>query len=394
MAKIIMHIDLNAFFVSCEILKNPSLKNKPIAVGGDVRRGVISTASYEARKYGVNSAQPIYQAKKLCKDLIILPVDFKFYKQKSKEFFSYIQKNVTDKIEMASIDEAFVDLSDVLINVDDPYNYLKNLQNELLKVTGLGCSIGIGTTKFIAKMASDYKKPMGLTIIHKKDIKKMLFPLPIKDLYGVGKKSQEKLLALQIKTIGDYYYYNPEVLKKINGKMYYTLKNWLEGKGDDEVITYEVDPKSISTSQTFMFDTSSYEEIEEVIIAQAKEISNSLKKRNMLALTLQITIRYNDFKTITRSKTYEEPFVEEHRIIKEALNLFEKYYNGNEVRLVGVGVSSLKSKDNYFEQISLFNMAKHQEECKTKILINKLNNKLDKKVFMTLNEYKRKKEEK
>lgn len=386
-----MHIDLDAFFVSCELLRHPELSDKPIAVGSHMRRGVISTASYVARKYGVHSAMPLYQAKKMCHDLIILQGDYSYYQEQSVKFFSYIKNNVTSSVEMASIDEAFVDLSLVLQEEKDVFSYLKKLQSDLKKETGLSCSIGIGTTKFIAKMASDFKKPMGITIIRNKDLHKMIFPLPIKDLYGVGKKSQVKLMNLGIKTIGDFYNYDKFTLKRIMGKTYDVLISWLDGKGDDNVITLRADPKSISSSSTFMYDTSSYDEIFDSLKYQVKDVLKQLREKNMLAHTVHITLRYSDFKTITRSKTFDEPLKDEQDILRIVLDLFEKNWNGNQLRLVGVGLSNLISVDNYYVQLNLFNIEKNQKECATKLLINELNRKSEKEVFMTLNEYKRRK---
>lgn len=391
MAKIIMHIDLNAFFVSCEILLNPSLEGKPVAVGGSYRRGVISTASYEARKKGVYSSQAIYQAKKLCPDLILLNGNYDFYQKKSAEFFSYIKNNVTPLIEMASIDEAFVDLTSVLNKEKEPEIYLRNLQKTLKETTGLGCSIGVGCSKFIAKMASDYQKPMGLTIIRNKEIKKYLFPLPIKDLFMVGKKSVQKLKALGINTIGDFYYYDKNELIKIMGKTYDYLINALNGNGDDEVSTIYNDPKSISSSVTFMFDTTTYAEIEDSLKYQVKDIVKQLKQKNMLAATIHITIRNREFKTITRSKTLTHPLEKEEEILSEILSLFDKNWDGSPLRLVGASLSNLSLKDNYYAQLNLFTLEKDQKECETRLLINNLNRKSNKDFFMTLHDYEKKK---
>ncbi len=383
MAKIIMHIDLNAFFVSCEILKNPSLKGKPIAVGGTIRRGVISTSSYEARKLGVFSAMPVYMALKKCPSLILLEGDYKYYSLKSKEFFSYIKNNVTSIIEMASIDEAFVDMTTVLKDVDNVYDYLKKLQDNLYKITGLGCSIGLSTTKFLAKMASDLKKPMGITIILKKDIPKILFPLPIGDMFGVGKKTKVRLEESGIKTIGDFYYCQDQKIIKSLGKMYNTLMMWLKGLGDDEVITEYHDPKSISTSTTFMYDTDSYDEIKEMLKHQVKEVISELNKRKMVSKTVTLTIKDSNFKSITRSRTVDYIIKSEEDLLLEGLSLLEKHWSGKEIRLIGIGVSNLINIDACYSQLNLFTIEKEQEECKTRLLINDLNRKMNKNALMT-----------
>ena len=202
MSKIIMHIDLNAFFATAEVIKDPSLEGKPLIVAGSSRRGIVSTASYEARKYGIHSAMPTYQAQRLCPGVIIRGGDFELYHRLSNKFFNYV-RNYTNIIEIASIDECYADMSECMKDVKDPVEYLKNLQNDLYEKTKLKCSIGLAPNKFLAKMASDMKKPMGITIIRKKDVKKILWPIKIKDMYGVGKKTFPRLERLGIKTIGD-----------------------------------------------------------------------------------------------------------------------------------------------------------------------------------------------
>ena len=293
---------------------------------------------------------------------------------------------------MASIDECFVDMSEAMKDVKDPYKYLKDLQLKLKGLTGLGCSIGLGPTKFLAKMGSDYKKPMGITIIRKRDIKKKLYPLPIGDLYGVGKKTVVKLQKMGIYKIGDFAIRDDYELKKTLGKMYIVLKDWLMGKGDDVVLTERPDPKSISTSSTFMYDTASYDELTMMLKDQCNSVSNELKKNKMVGNTIHLTLRDSEFKTITRSKTLSSPLEKSDDIYFSVMELFDKYWNGDEIRLIGVGVSSLCLKESYYSQMNLFDMKKDQDECKTRLLINDLNRKVDKDIFMTLKDYKNKKE--
>lgn len=393
MSKIIMHIDLNAFFANAELLRHPELIGKPIAVGGSSRRGVISTCSYEARSYGVRSAMPLYLAKRLCPSLIVLPGDYKYYQELSNKFFSYLKNNVSPIIEIGSIDECFVDMTSIMKDEKDPLSYLKKLQLDLKKETGLSCSIGLSVTKFLAKMGSDYKKPMGITIIRKKDIKKLLYPLPIGDMYGVGKKTVVKLQKIGIYKIGDFAIREDQELQKVLGKMYFVLKDWINGHGDDVVSDAYDDPKSISTSTTFMYDTSSYDELTMMIKNQSKIVSKELKKKKMIGTTIHLTLRDSEFKTITRSKTLDVVLEKEDDIYFHAMELFDKYWAGDEIRLIGVGVSSLHLKENYHSQLNLFNIEKEKEECKTRLLINELNRKIDKDLFMTLKDYKNKKED-
>ena len=307
-SKVIVHIDLNAFFVRCEEIKNPSLEGKPVAVGHDGRGGIVSTCSYEARKYGVSSAMPMFKAKQLCPKLIILACDYHFYSVMSKTFFNFV-KRYTNLIETASVDECFADFTIPLSKCSDPKSYLKDMQNKLYEETGLMCSIGVAPTKFLAKMASDFKKPMGLTIIHKRDIPNMIFPLKIESMFGVGKKTAPRLKSVGIVTIGDLYQKiideDPDV-KNILGKMYFALKDWLEGKGSDEVETEKWDPKSIGNSTTLPFDSDNPSVIKKYFLDLAKEVSERSKKEDKLGHTIQIVIKDVNFKSFNKSVTLIE----------------------------------------------------------------------------------------
>ena len=382
MAKIIMHIDLNAFFVSAELLRRPELKGLPLAVGGNSRRGVISTSSYEARRFGVKSGMPHALAKKLCPSLIILPPDFYYYKELSNRFFEFIKNNYSSIIEIVSIDECYVDMTESLINIKDVKSYLKNMQLNLKKELGLGCSIGIATTKFLAKMGSDYKKPMGITIIRKRDIPTILYPLPISDFYGIGKKTSEKLQKLGIFTIGDFASSTLKEVENELGKSYNLFKSWISGGGSDEVITYDSDPKSISSSSTFLYDTDDYEEILESLKEQARDVEYGLKKHNLIALTIHITLRDSEFHTITRSKTLPFPLERKEDIYEKGVELFDNNWTEIPLRLVGIGVSSLHKKENFMVQLSLFDY-QYMDEIKTRSLIKNINAKMHKEVLMT-----------
>ena len=207
MSKIILHVDLNKFFVRCEELKNPYIVGKPVVVGGDGRKGIVSTCSYEARKYGIHSGMPTFQAKMLCKDLIIIGGDYKYYELMSKEFINYVKKRV-DVVEQISIDECYCDITETYkkLKKKDIIAFLTDFQKGLFEQTKLNCSIGVASTKFLAKMGSDYKKPNGITIIRKKDIPEIIFPLKIDSYYGIGKKTAPRLAQLGYETIGEMYY--------------------------------------------------------------------------------------------------------------------------------------------------------------------------------------------
>lgn len=386
-----MHIDLNQFFAAATRLLEPDLIGKPLIIAGDTRRGIVSTASYEARKYGISSAMPTYIAKKLCPKVIIREVNYKWYQQKSKEFFSYIKEHYSSHIEVASIDECYVDMTDLMKDIKDPYLYLKNLQEDVYNNTHLEASIGLGPTKFLAKMGSDYKKPMGITIIRKKDIKKILYPLPIEDFFGIGKKTCPKLKELGINTIGDFALNDSYEVKKVMGKFYLVAKEWINGEGDDHVDENPFDPKSISSTNTFLFDTNDYEEISKMLEIKAKEVSLDAIKNNKVGKTITLILKDSSFKSITRSITIDKPTNSFLDIYTNAMNLFDKFFNNQLIRLAGVGLSQLMDKEDFYVQMNLFNLEQNQKECSTQLLINKLNRKANKELFYPASKIKEKK---
>lgn len=386
-----MHIDLNQFFAAATRLLEPDLNGKPLIIAGDTRRGIVSTASYEARKYGIKSAMPTYMAKKLCPKVIIREGNYKWYQQKSNEFFSYIKDNYSTHIEIASIDECYVDMTELMKDIKDPYLYLKNLQEDVYNNTHLEASIGLGPTKFLAKMGSDYKKPMGITIIRKKDIKNILYPLPIEDFYGIGKKTYPKLKELGINTIGDFALNDSYEVKKIMGKFYLIAKSWINGEGDDHVDENPFDPKSISSTNTFLFDTNDYEEISKMLENKAKEVSLDAKKNNKVGKTITLILKDSSFKSITRSITIDKPTNSFIDIYTNVMTLFDKYFNNQLIRLAGVGLSQLIDKEEFYVQMNLFNLEQNQKECSTQLLINKLNRKANKELFYPASKIKEKK---
>lgn len=383
-----MHIDLNAFFATAETIIHPEYEGKPLVVGGIGRRGIVSTANYEARKYGIHSAMPTYKAKELCKDLIVVPGHFDLYAKLSDEFFKYVA-TYSPIIQVASIDECFVDMSEPLSKVKDIEAYLKELQLGLYNKTKLKCSIGIGPTKFLAKMASDMKKPMGITIIRKRDIARMIYPLPIEDMFGIGKKTSPVLRKLGINKIGDLITYDQVTLKHVLGRFYYTCMDWLNGKGSDKIETEEHDPKSIGTSRTFEHDTDNYEEIKLMIKWLARDVSNRAKEENKLGTTVQVTIKTCDFRLHTKSVTYVRPTNDYNFILEQALKAYDKFKLNEPIRLVGVTLQNLKSKEETQFQMSLFNYQTYEEENKTKLIINDLNRKMKKDVFKRASEVKK-----
>ena len=388
MAKVIIHIDLNAFFASVEEIKNPSLIGKAHAVGGSMRRGVLSTCSYEARKKGCHSAMPVAQALKLCPELIINPLDFKAYHDYSNKFFEIIKKWCGNKLEIASIDECYVDFSEYKNYCDDAVKYLKEMQLYIKETLNLGCSIGLAPNKFLAKMASDMKKPMGLTVLRKRDIEKMLWPLDIGDMFGVGKKTAPRLKELGVNTIGDLAKCeNNYEVKNLLGKGFYALVNMANGNDNSEIIDYEVDAKSIGNSLTYDHDLTEESEIKFELKELSKTVSRRICAVSSLAFGVSITIKFNDFTHINRSMKLDEPICNDDEIYLKALRLFEhNYYYDKPIRLLGVTVYDIKDKSDVIKQLNIFDIEINKDS--TNDVINRLNELIGDNVFKKASEVK------
>ena len=390
MKKIIAHIDLNAFFARCEEIKDPSLEGKPVAIGHEGRGGIVSTCSYKAREYGVHSAMPMFQAKQLCPQLIVLPVDYRFYRALSATFINFI-KRYTKIVEVASVDECFADFTAALKNVDDVSFFFKKLQLDLYKETKLKCSIGVANSKFLAKMGSDYKKPMGLTIINKEDIARIIYPLSLDKMFGIGKKTAPRLKEIGIKTIGDLAVRcnnEDKATKQVLGKFYYVARDWLNGEGNDEVIVEPEDPKSIGNSTTLMHDTNNIEDIKQTFARLSKKVSLRAIKEEKIGSTIQIVVKESDFKVHNKSVTMDKPTNDFNVILNHAISLYIKNFSDLTVRLLGVTLQNLIDPRDYVYQNSIFDYV--EEEDNTRDLINEINKKLDKPSLMRASEAKRK----
>lgn len=393
MSKVIVHIDLNAFFVRAEEIKDPSLENKPVAVGGTGRAGIVSTCSYEARKYGVRSGMPMFKATQLCPNLIIKRGDYHFYVALSTEFINFI-KRYTKLVEQMSIDECFADFTDVVKNEKNPEAFFRKLQNDLYKETKLRCSIGVAPTKFLAKMGSDLKKPMGLSFVRKRDVETLLYPLPISDMFGIGKKTFPRLMEIGINTIGDLAMACKEDradLDKICGKYKTEILDLLEGRSSDTIETVRSEAKSIGHSVTFMKDTDSFNEISFMFETISKEVSHRCKMDDKTGTTVQIMVKDTNFKVFQKSRSFENPTNDWKVIYKIALDLYEKNFSGLLIRQAGVTLQNLISPQDMAIQMSLFDYEKHEEESSTKLLINELNRKLKKPLLMRAAEVEKKK---
>lgn len=397
MNKIIAHIDLNAFFVRCEEIRNPYLIGKPVAVGGEGRGGIVSTCSYEARKHGVSSGMPMFQAKMLCKDLIIVPCDHHFYSLMSKEFIAYV-KRLSPIIEKVSVDECYCDFTEQYFKYgnNNIRSFLRKFQKGLYEKTKLKCSIGVASTKFLAKMASDYQKPLGLTIIRNKDIKDIIFPLHIKNYYGIGKKTYPKLENIGINTIGDLYFAikndNKKVIQLLGKFSNDIIKN-LEGKSSSKVIVEDFDPKSIGTTKTLDFDTNDRDYLKIILRNEFNRIYSEMIEKKKICKTIHIVYKdaifTNTFKTKSYSRSLKEPTDDEEVLKKEIFKLFDNTFDDSYIRLIGITFQNLEDKKSAIIQMTFDNYENYEKENATYLLINELNRKSHKKIFYRASEIKK-----
>ena len=352
--RIIFHIDMNSFYASVEMAYDPTLKGKPLAIAGnpEERRGIIVTCSYEARRFGVKTTMPVWQAKKLCPDLIIRPPNFERYRAMSRKIFALLRE-YTDLVEPASIDEGFMDVTDRL--QDHPVRMAKQIQNRILQELDLPCSIGIGPNKFLAKTASDMKKPLGITILRKRDLPEKLWPLPVEEMYGVGKKTAAKLKRVGIEMIGDLARGNDIQLRSLLGINGIRLKEWANGHDHRPVDPDAIyDYKSIGNSTTLPEDSTEQTFLLQTLYSLAQTVSARLQNKDVFAHTIAITIRYSDRTTRTRSQKLTNPVQEMDDVYEISKKLFLKHWNRKPVRLLGITGQDLIEKGQAFEQLDLF----------------------------------------
>lgn len=372
--QIIFHIDLNAFFANAEIAVNPSLKGKPVVISGESRRGIVSTASYEARKFGIHSAMPLFKAKELCPNLISIPPNFELYKSLSHQFFEVLSE-YSLILEVASIDECYLDMTEyILERSKDPYTVAREIQNEVLTRLNLPCSIGIAPNKFLAKMASDMKKPLGITVITNSNFKSLIWPLQVEDMMGVGKKTAPKLHELGIHTIGDIANYaNYDIIRTIFGKntlIYYHKAN---GKDSSKVNPVKNELKSVGNSTTFERDSNDETFIKSVFKQLSKEVSSRAKKRGLVSNSISITLKYTRELSKTKQMIIDTYTNDVEKIYSTALILFDSFYNEEMLRLVGVSLNNVIQESSITKQISLFESEKEEIKDKTKDLLEDLN---------------------
>lgn len=357
MRRVIFLVDMNAFFISCETTRRPELAGIPAAVAGDPKKrsGIILAANYEARKYGVKTTMTVGEAKKLCSGLVLVPPDHSFYEEKSKQVMQLLS-GYTPVIEQASIDEAWLDMTGCEILSGHPRAAAEQIMADIRDKLGLWCSIGISENKFLAKMAADMKKPQGITELWAEDVPAKLWPLDVRTMYGIGRKTAQLLDKLNIRTIGELAAMDPAVLFDKLGKFAFKIHQKATGIDDDPVTPHSPDEmKSIGRSTTLPRDITDLEEARKVIMELSEEIAMSARRHNKKGRTVQITIKYNDFKTITR-QTRVAPTNLARDIMQAGFMLLENNWNRfRPVRLLGISISGFE--EDLCDQVSLFDQA-------------------------------------
>lgn len=359
-ARVIFHVDMNSFYASVEMVHNPKLKGKPIAIAGNPneRRGIIVTSSYEARAKGVKTTMPLWEARKLCPNLIVIAPNFNRYRETSKQIFQLLAELIPI-IEPVSIDEGYLDVTD---HPTDPIALANEVQTVLLNKLGIPCSIGIGPNKFLAKTASDMKKPLGITILRIRELPTKLWPLEIDHMYGVGKKTAEKLRQIEINTIGELAQadsYSLTQLLGINGER---LKNRANGIDPRHVNPDSVnDFKSIGNSTTLREDTTDISKIKITLDKLSASVEARLQRRGFKGKTVQLTLRFSDRKTITRSRKLMKYINSKADILEVIYELFDIHWSSDPIRLLGVTVQDLLEEKEVIQQLNLFT---YREELK------------------------------
>lgn len=375
-ARVILHLDMNSFFASVEQSYDPTLKGIPMAVAGNPkeRRGILVTCSYEARALGIYTTMSVGEARRICPNLVIVPPDFEKYRTASAAVFD-ILRTYTDLVEPVSIDEAFIDIT-AIGGLTRALAIATEMQNRLLHEIDLPCSIGIAPNKFLAKTASDMKKPMGITILRKRQIKTILWPLPVIEMHGIGKSTEEKMSALGIKTIGDLATADNFTIKNSLGKNGLRLHERANG-----IDFRPVDPeaaeerKSVGSSTTLPIDATDLDECFVKLEWLAEKVASRLDKNQLAGTVVMIQIRTADWRNQTRSRSVLNPLYKSQDIYEVAKELFKAHWDGEPIRLLGITLSNVVPMNELHEQLSIYTYEKHAKDEQIDGLVTQIDEK-------------------
>ncbi|MGD8657119.1 MAG: DNA polymerase IV [Desulfobacterales bacterium] len=337
----ILHIDMDAFYASVEKLDDPRLKNKCVIVGGTSSRGVVSAASYEARRYGVHSAMPIFKAKQKCPHGVFVPPRMGRYKEVSKKVMALL-KEFSPLVEPVSIDEAYMDITGCRRLFGEPQEIAREIKEKIRDRVQLTCSVGVAPNKFLAKIASDLEKPDGLTVILPDQVSQFVESLAIQKVPGVGKKMVRQLELLGIRTLGDVQRLPEQALEQHLGKFGKRLRALSKGS-DDSPVTPHAPHKSISSERTLAADSRDVKLLKHYLLSQSAEVARQLRQAGVRARTIVIKIKDANFKTVTRRTTIAIPTQSSKTIYKHAAQLIDDFKITQKIRLIGVGTTGFSA---------------------------------------------------
>jgi DNA polymerase-4 len=383
--RVILHVDMNAFYCSVHEAEEPDkYRGKPTAVAGSVelRKGVIVTSSYAARRLGISTGMLVNQALKKCPNLIVISPDFHAYRKYSNAFMN-IAYSYTPCMEATSIDECYLDISGSK-QFGSPPEIATEIQKRIYKELSLPCSIGIAPNKLLAKMASDMKKPNGLTILRIRDVPKVLWDKPCGELFGIGGKTADKLRKLNIHTIGQLAKADDKLLKQNFGVLGVWMKQAANGIDHSPVLEEREQSKSIGHTTTLPEDICTKEEVHRVLLNLSDQVARRLRRKQLVAGGVQITIRTPDMKTITRTHTMHAPTDITEEIYEEACLLYNEHWGWNKsVRLLGVTLQHLMSKEDAAIQLDLFNYKQQPKKESLTKAMDILRNKFGENAVLT-----------
>jgi len=383
--RIIIHLDMNAFYCSVHEAEEPELyKGKPTAVAGSVelRKGVIVTSSYAARQRGVRTGMTVHQGMRACPELVLIRPDFTLYRNYSRGFMSIAQQ-YTPLIEATSIDECYLDITGSSA-FGEPLDIAADIQRRIQEEWNLPCSIGVAPNKLLAKMASDMQKPNGFTILRIRDVPKLLWHRPCDALFGIGRKTAEKLIRLNIRTIGQLALADESLLVKHFGVVGSWMKAAAHGIDHAPVHAGRERNKSIGHTTTLPQDVTDLAEVQRVLLNLADQTARRMRRQKLIARVIQIVVRDTDMKTINRSVTLETPTDSMLDIHREAVKLFIKHWpNGKPVRLLGITLQNLSVRDETAIQLDLFNYEEQPRKDALTQAMDKLRDKYGEDAVLT-----------
>ncbi|HZZ44559.1 MAG TPA: DNA polymerase IV [Tepidisphaeraceae bacterium] len=351
LARTILHVDMDAFFAAVEQLDDPALRGKPLLIGSDRPRGVVATASYEARPFGCRSAMPMAVAKRLCPQAIIVPVRMSRYREVSDHLFRILD-DFSPVVEPVSVDEAFMDMTGMDRLAGSGEQIAVRLRRRIREELHLTASVGVAPNKFLAKLASDLKKPDGLTVVTAEDIDHILPPLPVTRIWGIGPKTADRLAGMNIKTIGDLRRMPGEFFSREFGEDGERFRRLIHGE-DDRAVHPDSEARSISHETTFEEDITDPQHLRDVLLDQVENVARRCRKHGLRAGTIRLKIRIGGFKTFSRSRTLAEPTHTTAELWSHSLSLLDEWLRDSfqPVRLLGMAAASFTTGS---EQLTLF----------------------------------------